>query len=179
MRNEVWAGKPQCQHYDGGLQPKYTSSAFREARKSPVPWGWTLGTSPGALRVVVYNADKELVRTSDKQYCAQGKCPALMVVGVPLRTATGLQEGGHPDCPGGRDSKQKTIKENLEEICGKAKECLDQQSSGGTFPAGWVSPAHSPRVDGPALEGKELEFLLRKIKAGKTNKFSSLLSLVM
>lgn len=70
-----------------------------------------MGTSPGALRVVVYNAsDKELVRTSDEQYCAQGKCPALMVVGVPLRTASGLQEGGHADCPGGRDFKQNQSK---------------------------------------------------------------------
>ena len=63
------------------------------------------------------------------------------VVGVPLCTVPGLQEGGQADSWRGRDLK-KMIKENSEEIWWKEKERQNQQSSGRAVPAGQASCVH-------------------------------------
>uniref|UniRef100_A0A673VHU9 Uncharacterized protein n=1 Tax=Suricata suricatta TaxID=37032 RepID=A0A673VHU9_SURSU len=53
---------------------------------------------------------------------------------------TALSTGS--DSRGGRDFKQKTIKENSEEIRRKEKECQNQQSPGGAVPAGKAACMH-------------------------------------
>ncbi|KAF3817106.1 hypothetical protein GH733_013848 [Mirounga leonina] len=76
---------------------------------------------------VVYNAsNNELVCTSEELFRAHWQRPAPTVVGAPLCTVPGLQEGGQTDCLGKQRNKtknnqrnkqtKKPIKQNSEEM---------------------------------------------------------------
>ncbi|ELK23708.1 40S ribosomal protein S8 [Myotis davidii] len=163
----------------------YTQSECAEATRSTEPGGWTWATSPGAQSVVrakqglfidvVYNAsNNELVRTKTLV-----KNCLLLIDSTPYQQ----RYEPHFTLPLGRKKGAKLTPEE-EEILNKKRSkkiqkkyderkqnakisrLLEEQFQQGKLLACIASRSgQCGRAEGYVLEGKELEFYLRKIKA--------------
>merc|ERR1711982_216605 len=102
--------------------------------------------------------------------------PLPAVVRVSLRHPSGSQEGRKAVRRGDRRHEQEAIQQDSFKYKERQKNAAiehaleDQFMTGRVLAAISSRPGQSGRADGYILEGKELEFYLRKIKAKKGNK---------